>query len=173
MNEEANRLVAALRLAAHPEGGFYRETFRAPYVVQTPRGPRAASTAIYFLLPAETFSAIHRVHSDEVWHHYDGDSLELHTINESGEHVMTVLGRRVEQGELPQHVVPAGVWQAAVPRGTRFALCGCTVAPGFDFADFEMPTRGELIARFPRLTAVVERLTREYDALRSSPPAKT
>jgi hypothetical protein len=130
-------------------------------VVQTPRGPRAASTAIYFLLPAGTFSALHRVHADEVWHHYDGDPLELHTVTESGQHSVTTLGGRIDLGEQPQHVVPAGVWQAAVPRGTRFALCGCTVAPGFDFVDFEMPSREELAGRFGRLTAIVERLTRE------------
>jgi predicted cupin superfamily sugar epimerase len=161
MNEHSRALVAALRLAPHPEGGFYRETFRSPQIIPTPRGPRAASTAIYFLLPAGTFSAIHRVHSDEVWHHYRGDPLELHTITESGEHATTVLGQRVDQGERPQHVVPAGVWQAAVPLGTRFALCGCTVAPGFDFADFEMPRQRELMGRFPSLPAIVERLARE------------
>jgi predicted cupin superfamily sugar epimerase len=160
LNEEARAAIAALRLAPHPEGGFYRETFRAPEIVQTPRGPRAASTAIYFLLPAGAFSAWHRVWgADEIWHHYDGDPLELSTITESGEHAAQVLGRRVELGERPQHVVRAGVWQAAVPRGTRFALCGCTVAPGFDFADFQMPRRAELVARFPHLAAVIEPLT--------------
>jgi predicted cupin superfamily sugar epimerase len=160
INEYALALVHALGLAPHPEGGFYREMFRASQVVQTPRGPRAASTAIYFLLPAGTFSALHRVASDEVWHHYDGDPLELHTIAESGEHTATVLGKGIQQGDRPQHVVRAGVWQAAVPRGARFALCGCTVAPGFDFVDFEMPRRDELTMRFPHLTTLVQQLTR-------------
>ena len=160
IQKDARSLVSSLDLGPHPEGGFYRETFRASQIVQTLRGPRAASTAIYFLLPAGTFSALHRVHSDEVWHHYDDDPLELHTIAESGEHTTIVLSNRIDQDERPHHVVCAGVWQAAVPRGTRFALCGCTVAPGFEFADFEMSRRDELTARFPQLTGIIERLTR-------------
>lgn len=162
MHPDAERLVKSLGLAPHPEGGFYRETWRSPMaVVHTSGQTRASSTAIYFLLPAGTFSAFHRVASDEVWHHYDGDPLDLHLLDErDGEHRIVVLGRDVERGERPQHVVPAGVWQAAVPRGGRFALCGCTVAPGFDFADFEMPSRDPLVARFPQHAAVVTRLTR-------------
>lgn len=159
---EAARLVAALDLSPHPEGGFYRETHRGALVLEgLPHGgPRSAHTAIYFLLPAGSFSALHRVASDEVWHHYDGDPLELHTIDEAGRHDVVRLGRDVLGGERPQHVVPAGVWQAAVPLGDRHALCGCTVAPGFDFADFELPPRGDLIARFPALAEVIVRLTR-------------
>jgi predicted cupin superfamily sugar epimerase len=162
-SDEARRLIETLGLAPHPEGGFYRETFRAPLAVVAPAGSvasRAASTAIYFLLPAGTFSALHRVRSDEVWHHYDGDPVELHTIDEAGAHAVAVLGRDLARGQRPQAVVPAGVWQAAVPVGHAYALCGCTVAPGFDFADFEMPPRDALVAAFPRLRAAVERLTR-------------
>ena len=139
---EVEALVASLSLIPHPEGGFYRETWRAPLVIAgdaLPHGaPRAAQTAIYFLLPAGTFSAIHRVTSDEIWHHYDGDPLELHLWSQDGAHRMELLGRELARGERPQHVVPAGVWQAAVPRGSRYALSGCTVAPGFDFADFTL-----------------------------------
>jgi predicted cupin superfamily sugar epimerase len=152
----ADDIVKLLSLAPHPEGGFYRETFRSPRSV----GDRAASTAIYFLLPAGTFSAFHRVRSDEAWHHYDGDPIELHTIDENGEHTVVRLGRDLAAGERPQHVVPANVWQAAIPIGERWALCGCTVAPGFDFADFEMPPRADLVARFPRHRAIVERWSR-------------
>jgi predicted cupin superfamily sugar epimerase len=158
--DEARALVEALGLTPHPEGGFYRETYRAPLSVGAPQGARAASTAIYFLLPAGTFSALHRVRSDEVWHHYDGDAVELHTIDAGGAYARTVLGGAIDRGERPQHVVPAGVWQAAVPLGARFALCGCTVAPGFDFADFEMPSREQLVAQFPQLRSLVERLAR-------------
>jgi predicted cupin superfamily sugar epimerase len=160
MNDDARALVTALGLSPHPEGGFYRETFRAPLVVGAAQGARAASTAIYFLLPAGTFSALHRVRSDEVWHHYDGDPVLLHTIDDAGHHEVTRLGSAIAAGERPQHVVPAGVWQAAVPAGARYALCGCTVSPGFDFADFEMPPRGSLTTRFPALAPLVERLTR-------------
>jgi len=160
MNDDARAAIEALALLPHPEGGFYRETFRAPLAVHPPYGVRAASTAIYFLLPAGSFSALHRVRSDEVWHHYDGDPVEIHTIGDAGAHAVAILGRDLAIGERPQHVVPAGVWQAAVPLGSRFALCGCTVAPGFDFADFEMPARAELASRYPGLQAVTERLTR-------------
>jgi uncharacterized protein len=160
VNEEARVVVEALGLAPHPEGGFFRETFRAPLVIGTLQGSRAASTAIYFLLPAGMFSAFHRVRSDEVWHHYDGDPVELHTLQNEGGYAVTRLGRDLARGERPQHVVPAGVWQAAVPSGERFALCGCTVAPGFDFADFDMPSRADLLQRFPQRRDVVRRLTR-------------
>jgi predicted cupin superfamily sugar epimerase len=159
VNDEARAVVEALGLAPHPEGGFFRETFRAPLVIGAPQGPRAASTSIYFLLPGGHFSALHRVQSDEVWHHYDGDPIDLHTLAPNGGHLVTRLGRDLASGERPQCIVPAGVWQAAVAH-KRFALCGCTVAPGFDFADFEMPSRGELTRRFPELRAIVEKLTR-------------
>jgi len=162
MHADAEDLVKRLGLAPHPEGGFYRETWRSPATVQGhPGGARAASTAIYFLLPAGTFSAFHRVSSDEVWHHYDGDPVDLHLLDAvAGSHEIVSLGRDIAGGQLPQHVVPAGVWQAAMPRGERFALCGCTVAPGFEFNDFEMPGRAELLARFPHHADVVTRLTR-------------
>jgi hypothetical protein len=164
LNDEARAVVEALGLAPHPEGGFFRETFRAPLALPAPQGTRAASTAIYFLLPSGTFSALHRVRSDEVWHHYDGDPLELHLLEDGAGagavHRVVLLGRDLARGECPQAVVPAGVWQAAVPLGARYTLCGCTVAPGFDFADFELPPRADLVARFPGARALVERLTR-------------
>ncbi len=159
---DAARIVQLLGLAPHPEGGFYRETHRGALALTgLPHGaPRSAHTAIYFLLPAGVFSAFHRVASDEVWHHYDGDALELHVIDDAGIHEIVLLGRDLAAGERPQHVVPAGAWQAAIPRGERFTLCGCTVAPGFDFADFAMPPRAELLSAFPAHADVVTRLTR-------------
>ena len=118
----AKRVVALLGLEPHPEGGYYRETFRAPHAVESATGVRRpASTAIYFLLPAGTFSAFHRVTADEVWHHYDGLPVELHVI-EDGRHERIMLGRNLSAGQRPQHVVRAGAWQAAVPAdssGTR------------------------------------------------------
>ena len=148
-NPDVKNMVEALGLAPHPEGGFYRETYRS------------SSTAIYFLLPAGEFSAFHRLRgSDEIWHHYAGDPVELHTISPDGEHRVTILGPDLERGERPQAIVPAGTLQAAAVRGDRFALCGCTVTPAFEFADFEMPTRDELVAAFPQLESVIRRLTR-------------
>ncbi len=106
MNDDARAIVDALGLAAHPEGGFYRETFRAPLVVGAPQGPRAASTAIYYLLAAGSFSTFHRVRSDEAWHHYDGDALEGCTvIDDGGVHAVQRLGRELAREEQPQIVV--------------------------------------------------------------------
>jgi hypothetical protein len=162
MHEDARALVDRLRLAPHPEGGFFRETFRSSLVlpVEDREGTRAASTAIYFLLPSATFSAFHVVRSDEVWHFYDGDPLELVELMADGTLVRTILGRDLARGQVPQHVVRADVLQAARPLGERFALVGCTVAPGFVFDDFAMPSRAELTARFPQHAAAIVELTR-------------
>ena len=146
---DVNRIIELLGLVPHPEGGFYRETFRS------------SSTEIYFLLPAEQFSAFHRLRSsDEIWHHYVGDPVELNTIDPDGVHRVTLLGPDFERGERPQAIVPAGTLQAAAVRGHRFALCGCTVTPAFEFTDFELPTRDELLAAFPRHEAVIRQRTR-------------
>ena len=162
MHADARAVLDALELQPHPEGGFFRETFRSPERLDAVRDgkSRAASTAIYFLLPAGAISAWHRVRSDEVWHFYAGDALELHTLDPEGRAEHHVLGVDLARGERPQAVVPAGVLQAARSLGDRFTLCGCTVAPGFDFADFEMPSRGELLARFPQHEEIVRRFTR-------------
>ena len=155
-------VIKLLGLAPHPEGGFFRETFRAPANVAAPHAPvsRAASTAIYFLLRAGEFSAFHRVSSDEVWHHYLGATLELHTIDRAGMHQRVELGPQLQHGECPQWVVPAGTLQAARVIGEGFVLCGCTVAPGFDFADFELPARRDLVMRYPALADLIESFTR-------------
>jgi len=155
-------VISALGLKPHPEGGFFREMFRARGLVPLPQtsAMRAASTAIYFLLRAGDFSAFHSVSSDEVWHHYLGSTLELHTIDPLGQQERVELGANLLHGERPQWVVPAGTFQAARVLGDGFALCGCTVAPGFDFADFSMPERAELVRRFPGLADLIESFTR-------------
>jgi uncharacterized protein len=146
---DVKRIIESLGLAPHPEGGFYRETFRS------------SSTEIYFLLPAGEFSAFHRLRaSDEIWHHYRGDPVELDTIDRDGVHRVTILGPDLERGERPQAIVPAGTLQAAAARGSGFALCGCTVTPAFEFADFELPTRDQLLAAFPQHEAVIRQRTR-------------
>jgi predicted cupin superfamily sugar epimerase len=158
----AAELVRLLGLAPHPEGGFYIETFRAPALpFELPRrGVRNASTAIYFLLEAGTFSAFHSVESDEIWHHYLGAPVELHTLDQARGHRVVQLGSELFAGEVPQHVIPGGVIQAARVTTGSYALCGCTVAPGFDFADFVMPGSAELVSRFPNARAIIEALTR-------------
>jgi len=158
----ARQVIDTLGLEPHPEGGFFTETFRAAPLTVPGRGERSASTAIYFLLEAQDFSALHVVSSDEAWHHYLGDALELHCFDAQKRHQMVKLGAALERGERPQHVVPSGVLQGArvVPGPHGFALCGCTVAPGFDFADFRMPSRTELLAELPERRELVTALTR-------------
>ena len=147
----AGETIRRLGLIPHPEGGFYREMFRSEGRVTLPGGRvRRASTAILYLLPADTWSAWHRVVSDEVWHHYEGAPLRLHRLGHSGV--------TLDQGN-PQAVVPAGVWQAAEPVGDA-VLCGCTVAPGFEFEDFTMGDRDALIREFPDAAALIRRFTR-------------
>lgn len=160
----ADEVIASLNLLPHPEGGFYAETFRAarlPFELPG-RGARSSSTAIYFLLQSGDFSAFHVVASDEVWHHYAGDALELHCFDSSRVHRAVRLGSDLASGERPQHVVAAGELQGArvTPGDHGFALCGCTVAPGFDFADFRMPGRDQLLAELPLHRELVIELTR-------------
>lgn len=163
MTATAADLIAALGLLPHPEGGHYRETFRAPPLpFELPgRGPRATSTAIYFLLGEGDVSAFHRVQSDEVWHHYAGVPLELYLLGGTGSREQVIrLGPNVLAGEVPQAVVPAGVLQAARPSSPGFSLCGCTVAPGFDFQDFEISNRDALLEAFPGSKDLILALTR-------------
>jgi len=160
--DEALELVVRLHLVPHPEGGWYRETYRSESMVPgaRPGTARAASTAILFLLPAGGHSAFHRIAADELWHHHAGDALELHLIDPAGRHEVRRLGPNVAAGETPQQRVPAGWWQAATPLGGRFTLCGCTVAPGFDFEDFELAERTTFVAAHPGLRDVIARFTR-------------
>lgn len=159
---EPEQIVALLGLQPHPEGGCYAETFRSPLRVSLPDGrERSASTAIHFLLRAGEFSAFHRVASDEIWHFQEGDPLELVTIDPSGNAVTTVLGAGIGEGMKTHHPVPAGWWQAACPAGAGgHTLVVCTVSPGFDFADFEMPPRARLLALFPELSKLILEFTR-------------
>jgi predicted cupin superfamily sugar epimerase len=117
---------------------------------------------IYFLLPAGQVSRLHRIDADEGWHHYLGGTLEIFELDEAepDQPRVTRLGKNLAAGELPQHIVPAGRWFGAAPAaGTPYALVGCTVAPGFEFAHFELGTRERLLARFPAAAGIVARLT--------------
>jgi len=164
----AAELVSMLGLKPHPEGGYFAETFRSATQLTLPDGRvRSAGTAIYFLLTTDTFSALHRVASDEVWHFYEGAPLEITTITAEGTLKTITLGGDLESNQVSQHVVPAGIWQGARPidegasNNEDYSLVGCTVAPGFDFADFEMPTRAEFLLLFPEHAAAILKLTRE------------
>jgi len=140
MPSRAAELIERLGLRAHPEGGFFREIFRSEHAV-TPddgRGSRAAITTIYFLLTRDTFSRWHRVSSDEVWHLYEGGPLELLEADLHGETVSRhTLGVAGDGDRIPVHTIAAARWQAARTTG-EYALMGCSVGPGFDYADFEL-----------------------------------
>lgn len=157
--------VRALDLRPHPEGGWYRETYRAAEGVEAahlpPRfgGRRAFSTAIYFLLERGQVSRLHRIKSDELWHLYAGGPLTIAVLHPDGSLAELGLGVDVARGHAPQVVVPAGCWFGAWLGGAAYALVGCTVAPGFDFADFELADRATLLRAFPQHRAVIERLT--------------
>jgi predicted cupin superfamily sugar epimerase len=158
--------IATLGLARHPEGGWFRETYRAAEGVAAAHlparygGRRAFSTAMFFLLHGEEVSRLHRLRSDEIWHFHAGAPLTLAVIHPSGTVDETRLGTAVAAGERLQATVPAGTWFGAwVADPSSYALVGCTVAPGFDFADFELADRDRLLADYPQHRALIERLT--------------
>ena len=144
-------MIDALGLEAHPlEGGFFRETFRDP-----------SSTAIYYLLTPETFSEMHRLPGAEVFHHYLGDPVSMLQIDEAGRGRTLRIGRDLAAGMRPQVVVPGGTWQGSrLEAGGRLALLGCTVAPGFDYADYEPGEREALVALCPDFAETIRALTR-------------
>ena len=163
----AKHLIEHLQLQPHPEGGFYRETYRSSGIIPAQclssefTGDRHYSTAIYFLLQQGDFSAFHRIKSDECWHFYEGGALHIHVIGPQGHYQRVRLGKKIEKGEVYQFVVPAGAWFASEPApDTSFTLVGCTVAPGFDFADFEMAKSITLAQKFPQHRSLIDRLSR-------------
>ncbi|MBY0466335.1 MAG: cupin domain-containing protein [Burkholderiales bacterium] len=164
----AQTCIEQLALQPHPEGGYYRETYRSAHTLPvlqpadaTP-ALRNVCTGIYFLLEAGNFSAFHQIASDEMWHFYAGQAIEVLQIDTVGTLTCTRLGPDLLNGDVPQHVVPARTWFASrVAQGGAFALVGCTVAPGFDFADFELAKRHALCNQYPQHRALIAGLTRD------------
>ena len=159
-----DELVARLRLAPHPERGFFAETFRAPSTVTSAAHPgvRAAGTAIYFLITSDAPATfLHRLLSDEVFHLYEGGPLEILRLNPDGSADVARLGLDLAAGERPQVVIPAGTWFGTeLGAGAPYCLVGCTVAPGFDFVDFELAEGPELAARYPAMAGRIARMSR-------------
>ncbi len=160
-------LIAAYGLRRHPEGGYFRESYRSSGMVTAAEptgaiaGARNFSTAIYFLLPGGERSRLHRIKSDELWHFYLGDPLTIACISPEGRVELTIMGGDIKAGQKLQHAVPACRWFGAYHSGeSDFSLVGCTVAPGFDFADFELADRAELLTQFPHARNVIEKLAR-------------
>lgn len=161
MTDEVRLWIERLGLIAHPEGGYYRETFRSSRMVELDRfeGERELATSIYFLVTDSAPSRFHRLRGEEIWNRHAGSTLTLHLLDPaSGEYRQVRLGENIGEGDRLQYVVPAGVWfGATVAEG--FAVAGCTVIPGFRFGDFEMGEPDELLARFPEHGEVIRRLS--------------
>jgi predicted cupin superfamily sugar epimerase len=167
MPKDARYWIEKLALEAHPEGGYFRQTYRSGVLITKEAlppgfsGARAASTAIYFLLDGENFSAFHRLQSDEMWHFYSGGPLVVHVIDPEGRSSEIQLGSDPETDEAFQAVVKAGCWFASHVRDPKsYALVGCTVSPGFDFADFELARQNELVELYPQHRELIEKFTR-------------
>jgi predicted cupin superfamily sugar epimerase len=157
----ADAVIALLQLQPHPvEGGFFRETYRCADSLDRTGDRRSISTAIYYLLTPKTVSALHRLPGDEVFHFYAGDPVRMLQLWPDGSTRTLVLGTDLKAGQVPQLVVPGGVWQGSVlAGGGAWALLGATMAPGFDYADYVGGNRAELTARYPDEAKMIERLT--------------
>ncbi len=161
---EASYWIEKYEMVRHPEGGYFKETYRSSEVISDlPKrftGSRSVSTSIYFLLEAGDFSAFHKILSDEVWHFYTGDALEIFYFDNQNELQIIKLGNNAEIGEVFQAVVPAGSWFGSKPAlNSKYSLVGCTVAPGFDFQDFEMAEQKLLLKAFPHYSEIISQLT--------------
>ncbi len=161
------QLIQQYNLQPHPEGGWYKETYKSnEYIVGNALpvrfgGSRSFSTAIYFLLEQGNFSAFHRIKSDECWHFYAGDALLVYVIQANGNLDIIHLGNDIFKGQMFQYVVPANCWFASRPaHNSRFCFVGCTVAPGFDFADFELADANTLSAFYPQHETFINNLCR-------------
>lgn len=154
------RLIQKLGLKPHPEGGFYKETYRSEETVSVGDGRvRNTGTAIYYMLTDDDTSRFHRILSDEIWFFHSGEALEIVLIAD-GELETIVLGNKIDAGEIPQAIIPANTWFAAgIRSGKGYSLVGCTVSPGFDFADFELASREKLIDSYPALKNIIEQYT--------------
>jgi uncharacterized protein len=163
---DISTLISTLGLLKHPEGGYYKETYRSTLRLTKGSlpanfsGDRDLSTSIYFLLPSSEKSLLHRIKSDELWHFHAGTALSIYVINDNG---LTIhkLGSNVLIGESFQVMVPANSWFGAINENGGFTLAACTVAPGFDFHDFELARREELLKQFPHCEREIVLLTNE------------
>jgi len=163
---DATYWIDALGLKPHPEGGWFAESFRSSVSISKdalPRdfsGDRSMATAIHFLLSGKSVSHFHRIQSDEMWHFYTGSPLTVHVIDHMGVLFHIKLGSNPDAGEQFQGLVKAGCWFGASLEDVEgYALVGCTVSPGFDFADFEMASRSDLLASFPEYEDTIKLLT--------------
>jgi predicted cupin superfamily sugar epimerase len=167
MTKGADFWISHLGLEKHPEGGWFKEVFRSNEILSKKSLPgrytsfRAVSTSIYYLLKGNEFSSFHRLRSDEIWHFYSGSPVSVYIISPTGYLTINTCGPLAEQGNNFQLLIPKGSWFAAkVIDPSSFALLGCTVAPGFDFEDFELGKRESLLNRFPQHAEIIKEFTR-------------
>lgn len=161
------QIVDRLQLKPHPDGGYYKETYRSSGGIDNAgleegyEGDRNYSTCIYFLLTSDSFSLFHRIRQDEIWHFYDGSPINLHTISPNGQHTEHIIGRAFDKGQVPQLVVSGGDWFVTeVMEEGAYSLVGCTVSPGFNFEDLVLADRQDLISKFPIHQGLITRFTR-------------
>jgi len=160
MKPDAHYWIDHLNMQPHPEGGYFAETYRAQAKIASLDRPY--STGIYFLLLEDKFSAFHRIRYDEMWHFYAGSPVEVFSLTGDGNLKVQRLGANPERGEAFQYVVPGHTWFGSrMADASSYGLVGCTVAPGFDFRDFEMAKRDELVAQYPQHRQIIEEMTYE------------
>lgn len=166
MNNEAERIIKTLNLKKHPEGGYFSEVYRSEETLDKDLNERfdgihSMYTSIYFLLSNNDFSAFHVLKSDEIWHFYEGTTLDIHIINPNGSLSIISLGKDITSGEKYQYLIKAGNYFAAEVRDkSSFALVGCTVSPGFEYSDFELCKKEDLTEKFPAHKDLIKRLTK-------------
>lgn len=167
LTDEAASAIEALGLMPHPEGGWYREVYRSEDMLQAAQLPErysqhhCFSTSIYYLLEKGQFSTFHRLKSDETWHFYIGNPVEIFIIPPDGSLMKVLLGNNISDGQSLQFTIRRNCWFAALPTGNNpFSLVGCTVSPGFEFADFEIADRKDLIDKYPAIFQIITLLTR-------------
>ena len=158
---DSKTLIDSLGLSTHPEGGYYKETYRAADTINNLNGePRNVSTAIYYMLEGNDRSHFHRIANDEMWFFHSGTALDIHCIVD-GQLKTIRLGSDVSKGEVFQTIIPAYTWFAAqIVDLNSYSLLSCVVAPGFDFKDFELANRNQLISEYPNLKAIITDFTR-------------
>ena len=164
---DATEIIKHFKLKKHPEGGYYKEVYRSENTIDKNcldnsfSGDRNYCTSIYFLMTSENFSAFHKINQDEIWHFYKGTALKLHMISPDGKYSFVNIGSDFQNNDVFQFTVPAKHYFAAeVIKKNSFAFVGCTVAPGFDFDDFYLPKRDELLNQFPNHKDIITKMTR-------------
>ena len=159
MQDRINELVEKLQLMPHPEGGYYAETYRSEWEVTTDHGSRSLTTCIYFLLTSDNSSKFHQIKSDEMWFFHEGSPLTVHVFSDKGYEKLLV-GPSDQEGHLPYQLVKSGViFGSTVDQEDSYSLVSCVVAPGFDFEDFRLVSKEELMEHWPEETEIIHRLT--------------